>query len=120
MVAGGGAGPGCPSSRLRSLCQPVGAVPPCLLLGEPGELDHPRIGSSGHTSSSTPNLWRPADGGKAGRRGLPLTDTTRLVVMDWIDGIPLTYRPLRNRETRGPCSGPLAGKDFGAQLVVSL
>src|SRR4029453_4430977 len=31
-----------------------------------------------------------------------------------------TYRPLRNRETRGPCSGPLAGKDFGAQLVVSL
>src|SRR4030095_3580186 len=25
-----------------------------------------------------------------------------------------SYRPLRNRETRGPCSGPLAGKDFGA------
>ena len=22
--------------------------------------------------------WRPADGGKAGRRGLPMTDTTRL------------------------------------------
>src|SRR4029453_10718505 len=51
MVTGGGAGPGCPSSWLRSLCQPVGAVPPCLLLGEPGELDHPRIGSSGHTNN---------------------------------------------------------------------
>ena len=33
---------------------------------------------------------------------------------------PLPYRPLRNRETLGPCSGPLARKDFGAQLVVSL
>jgi hypothetical protein len=30
------------------------------------------------------------------------------------------YRPLPNRETRGPCSGPLARKDFGTQLVVSL
>jgi hypothetical protein len=31
-----------------------------------------------------------------------------------------TYRPLPNRETRGPCSDPLARKDFGTQLVVSL
>jgi Domain of unknown function (DUF4357) len=29
-------------------------------------------------TAKTPVGWRPADGGKAGRRGLPMTDTTRL------------------------------------------
>jgi hypothetical protein len=32
----------------------------------------------GITHPNVVQRWRPADGGKAGRRGLPMTDTTRL------------------------------------------